>query len=98
MNIKRKKTGGRQKGTTNLLGTDLRRTLLEEIEMFFLNGEFTENFKGLTPAEKINTITKLMSIALPKIQAISIEQQEAKKLTIEDKLAALIKPKDTPQP
>lgn len=95
MNIKRKKTGGRTKGTPNLLGMELRRTLLEEIEMFFIDGKFTENFKELTPAEKINTITKLMSIALPKIQAISIEQQEAKKLTIEDKLAALIKAKDT---
>lgn len=94
-NTTRKKFGGRTKGTPNLLGMDLRKTLLEEIELFFLNGEFTENFKELTPAEKINTITKLMSIALPKIQAISIEQQEAKKLTIEDKLAALIKPKDT---
>lgn len=88
-NTTKKKFGGRQKGTPNILGTDLRRGILATIEEFILDGEFTENFKELSPAEKINAVTKLLNIVLPKMQAISIEQQTERKLTIEDRLLAL---------
>ena len=71
------KTGGRKKGTPNKLGFGLREKIINGIEKYWDEGEFTELFKELTPMEKLNILTKLLNIALPKVQAVSLEMEEA---------------------
>ncbi len=60
--------GGRQKGTPNKATTSLRQwlqTVLDENREKFL-----QDLSVLTPAQRVNTIVKLLDFSLPKLQAI----------------------------
>lgn len=88
--MKGMKTGGRKKGTPNKLGFGLREKIINGIEKYWDEGEFTELFKELTPMEKLNILTKLLNIALPKVQAVSLEMEnEAKEQSLCERLKAL---------
>ena len=71
------KTGGRQKGTPNKLGFGLREKIINGIEKAWDDGEIEELLQELTPMEKLSVLIKLMNIALPKVQAVSLEMENA---------------------
>lgn len=68
------KTGGRQKGTSNKLTSELRK-LLKEILTNEL--ENIPNFMAdLEPKDRLQTIIKLMPFILPKVESVRIDEGE----------------------
>ncbi|HEV8079556.1 MAG TPA: hypothetical protein VGP43_02505 [Chitinophagaceae bacterium] len=65
------KTGGRRKGSTNKIKSDLREKITE-----FLGGNFAHikrTFMNLEPRDKMKFYTDLLQYGLPKLQATSLD-------------------------
>lgn len=65
---KRKKYGGRKKGTPNKDTRELRERLSDLIDMNF--NKLQTDLDNLDPKERVNTVIKLLDFALPKLRSI----------------------------
>lgn len=82
------KTGGRKKGTPNVLTSDLRSRISS-----FLSDNFDEavkNWKEIEePVQKVKLYTDLIKFAVPTLQAVSLDATIKKEDSIEDDLRML---------
>lgn len=67
---KRKKYGGRKKGTPNLITTELRQRISDLIDNNF--DQLQTDIDKLEPKERVETIIKLFEYSLPKLQRLDI--------------------------
>lgn len=86
---KKKKTGGRKKGTPNRTTSLIRNIFTQKSTEYFDSGDFDRDFADLDPKDKISVMEKIVSYIVPKPQTISLDVAEGTKLTIEDRLREL---------
>lgn len=94
--VKRKKTGGRQKGTQNKVTTVTKEILSDMLGDYQESGLMTADFLALEPKDRILCAEKMMQYILPKMQSTSVDFNKATKITIEQKLRELSEENDTP--
>lgn len=95
--VKRKKTGGRQKGTQNKVTTVTKEILSDLLGDYQESGLMTADFIALEPKDRIQCAEKMMQYILPKMQSTSVDfNNKATKITIEQKLRELSEENDTP--
>ena len=95
--VKRKKTGGRQKGTQNKVTTITKEILSDMLGDYQESGLMTADFLALEPKDRIQCAEKMMQYILPKMQSTSVDfNNKATKITIEQKLRELSEENDTP--
>lgn len=95
--VKRKKTGGRQKGTQNKVTTVTKEILSDILGDYQESGLMTADFLALEPKDRIQCAEKMMQYILPKMQSTSVDfNNKATKITIEQKLRELSEENDTP--
>ena len=95
--VKRKKTGGRQKGTQNKVTTVTKEILSDMLGDYLESGLMTADFLALEPKDRIQRADKMMQYILPKMQSTSVDfNNKATKITIEQKLRELSEENDTP--
>lgn len=95
--VKRKKTGGRQKGTQNKVTTVTKEILSDMLGDYQESGLMTADFLALEPKDRILCAEKMMQYILPKMQSTSVDfNNKATKITIEQKLRELSEENDTP--
>ena len=95
--VKRKKTGGRQKGTQNKVTTVTKEILSDMLGDYQESGLMTADFLALEPKDRIQCAEKMMQYILPKMQSTSVDfNNKATKITIEQKLRELSEENDTP--
>lgn len=95
--VKRKKTGGRQKGTQNKVTTVTKEILSDMLSDYQESGLMTADFLALEPKDRIQCAEKMMQYILPKMQSTSVDfNNKATKITIEQKLRELSEENDTP--
>lgn len=95
--VKRKKTGGRQKGTQNKVTTVTKEILSDMLGDYQESGLMTADFLTLEPKDRIQCAEKMMQYILPKMQSTSVDfNNKATKITIEQKLRELSEENDTP--
>ena len=96
--MKGKKTGGRQKGTPNKVTTMSKAVIQDIVSNYFLSEEGSDNGFGknfiedlgmLDAKERIDVMIKLNSFVIPKPQSVSVDFNNEKKITIEEKLTEL---------
>lgn len=82
------KTGGRKKGTPNILTSDLRSRIAD-----FLSDNFdtaVAQWKKIEePVQKVKLYTDLIKFAVPTLQAVSLEATIKEEESIEEKLREL---------
>ncbi len=69
-----KKTGGREKGTPNLLTKEMR-AILKDIISKELNS-ISENLEKLESDKRLDVILKLLPYVLPKVESVPMEKGE----------------------
>ena len=86
---KRKKTGGRQKGTPNKINSGLREKIANFLETNFDDAmKEWNNIKD--PTQKVRTFCDLMKYAVPTLQSVNLDAIIEKKADdIENKLKEL---------
>lgn len=95
--VKRKKTGGRQKGTQNKVTTVTKEILSDMLGDYQESGLMTVDFLALEPKDRIQCAEKMMQYILPKMQSTSVDfNNKATKITIEQKLRELSEENDAP--
>lgn len=95
--VKRKKTGGRQKGTQNKVTTVTKEILSDMLGDYQESGLMTADILALEPKDRIQCAEKMMQYILPKMQSTSVDfNNKATKITIEQKLRELSEENDTP--
>lgn len=95
--VKRKKTGGRQKGTQNKVTTVTKEILSDMLGDYQESGLMTADFLALEPKDRIQCAEKMMQYILPKMQSTSVDfNNKATKITIEQKLRELSEENETP--
>ena len=96
--MKGKKTGGRQKGTPNKISTISKTVIQDIVSNYFLaekgsknefGKSFVEDLGKLDAKERIDVMIKLNTFVIPKPQSVSVDFNQEKKKTIEDKLIEL---------
>ena len=92
--MKGKKTGGRKKGTPNVVTAFSKSVIQDIIDRYTNSDKFTEDFGRLDPKDRIDVIIKLTGFVLPKPQSIDFSLQQETKKTIEDRLLELSKKND----
>lgn len=73
-----KKFGGRKKGTPNKDIKILRERINNLLDNHF--GELEEDFKSLTPKERIDAYIKLLEYAVPKLSRTEISNKPFKQI------------------
>ncbi len=71
---KGKKTGGREKGTLNILTKELRTSLKNLLADEISN--IPVQLQKLEPKDRLEIIIKLLPYALPKVEPVSINENE----------------------
>ena len=95
--VKRKKTGGRQKGTQNKVTTVTKEILSDMLGDYQESGLMTADFLALEPKDRIQCAEKMMQYILPKMQSTSVDfNNKATKVTIEQQLRQRSEENDTP--
>ena len=95
--VKRRKTGGRQKGTQNKVTTVTKEILSDMLGDYQESGLMSADFLALEPKDRIQCAEKMMQYILPKMQSTSVDfNNKATKITIEQKLRELSEENDTP--
>lgn len=84
---KRKKNGGRKKGTPNK-ATAITREVINDIAAGMVD-KIREDLLKLSPRDRVNAFLKLCEFNLPKPQSVSLDMSVESKKTIEDRLAEL---------
>ena len=87
--MKGKKTGGRQKGTTNKTTTFTKSVIQDILNGYTSSDLFQKDLKDLEPKDRLDVMIKLMAFTTPKPQSIDMTVNEGRTKTIEDKLAEL---------
>lgn len=89
---KRKKTGGRAKGTPNKTTSFQRGIINNLLSEYSEQGMLAEDFVALDPAERIKIAEKLMAYVIPRYQSVSVDVSEVSvKHSIEEDLLRLSK-------
>ncbi|MEI5984442.1 MULTISPECIES: hypothetical protein [Sphingobacterium] len=65
-----KRLGGRAKGTPNKINKEVREIIKDIASDYFNNGEFTKDFKKLSPKDKIMAMEKVMKFAIPTLSSV----------------------------
>lgn len=86
---KRKKYGGRTKGTPNKVTADMRATIKSLLDEYSGSGMMSSDFLNLDGKDRLMVAEKLMQYAIPKLQATTIDVSEQAQKTIEDTLLEL---------
>lgn len=86
---KRKKTGGRQKGTPNKTTHEIRTVIAKMIDDYYYSEKFAKDIEELEPRERVQAMEKLLQYSLPKLQNTTLDVAMEKKHTIEDRLIEL---------
>lgn len=86
---KRKKHGGRVKGTPNKVTREMRDAVARLLDEYQESGLMAEDFAKLKPGDRIAMAEKLMQYTTPKLQAIALSDDGEKHFTIEDRLVEL---------
>lgn len=95
--VKRKKTGGRQKGTQNKVTTVTKEILSDMLGDYQESGLMTADFLALEPKDRIQCAEKMMQYILPKMQSTSVDfNNKATKVTIEQQLRQRSEENDAP--
>lgn len=82
------KTGGRQKGTPNVINKDLRSRISVFLEDNW--GEAVDTWKAIEdPKDKLKLYIDLVNFGVPKLQAVSLDATIKKEDSVEDDLIAL---------
>ena len=88
--IKRKKTGGRTKGTPNKVTSMERAQISNLLEEYQESGLMASDFKELEAKDRLMIAEKLMQYTMPKYQSISVDMNaQVKSETIEEQLKRL---------
>ena len=88
--VKRKKTGGRQKGTQNKVTTVTKEILSDMLGDYQESGLMTADFLALEPKDRFQCAEKMMQYIMPKMQSTSVDfNNKATKITIEQQLREL---------
>ena len=87
---KRKKTGGRQKGSLNKT-TIITRQLMNDLAEDMLP-QILKDLAELSPEQRVRVFLKLCEFQVPKPQTISLDLITQRTQTIEDRLIALSAP------
>jgi len=92
--MKGKKTGGRKKGTPNVVTAFSKSVIQDIIDRYTNSDQFTSDFGRLDPKDRIDVIIKLTGFVLPKPQSVDFNMNTETKKTIEDQLRELSKEND----
>lgn len=93
---KRKKYGGRVAGTPNKVTGKTRELIANLMTDYAQSGKMLSDFNELEPKERIAIAEKLMQYSIPKMQATTLEVENAADagLTLEVRLAQLAEDND----
>jgi hypothetical protein len=87
---KRKKTGGRQKGTQNRVTSATKAIISEMLGDYQQSGLMTKDFLALEPKDRIMCAEKMFQYVLPKMQSTNVDfNDKSTKITIEHQLLEL---------
>lgn len=88
---KRKKTGGRKKGTPNKATQLGRDTINNLLSSYSSSGLFSQDFLSLDSKERLIIAERLMSYIIPKYQAIALDitASSSTEKTLEERLKEL---------
>ena len=84
-----RKTGGRQKGSTNKASTFSKEVINGTLSEYVSSGKMKKDMAMLTPKERIEAMIKLAAFVTPKPQSIDLSVNATKERTIEDTLEEL---------
>lgn len=87
--MKGKKTGGRQKGTTNKITRTIRERLSEVTSQYYNSELFAKDIAQLEPKDRVTLMERLTNYVAPKMQSTTIDATVDTRKTIEDKLVEL---------
>ena len=81
------KTGGRKKGTANVITRFTKERLAGIIDHYTSTGQLDDDLLMLEPKDRLMIMERFMQYTIPKMQAVSIDlDAENTVKTIEDKL------------
>ena len=86
---KKKKTGGRTKGTPNKASSAVRGAITKMLDGYFSSDMFVQDIAVLEPKDRVAAMEKFAAYVAPKLQATTLDLTEESKKTIEDRLAEL---------
>lgn len=88
---KRKKYGGRTKGTPNKVTQLGRDTINSLLSSYSSSGLMSQDFLALEPKDRLTIADRLMSYVLPKFQSIALDvtSSSSSEKSIEDRLKEL---------
>lgn len=89
---KNKKTGGRTKGTPNKTTSTIRDTISDILADYQQSGLMSEDFKKLSPHDRLVIAERLMNYVAPKMQATAIDVKPSDADTLTARLIALTSP------
>lgn len=88
--IKRKKTGGRQKGALNKVTSITKEIISNLLGDYHESGLMSADFMALEPKDRIQCAEKMFQYILPRMQATSVDfSSKDTKITIEQQLRQL---------
>ena len=90
--MKRKKTGGRVKGTPNKTPSPLKESIVKMLLEYRDSGKMEMDFAAIDPKDRLQISEKMMQYVMPKIQAVAVDLDAGvSKITIEQELINLSK-------
>lgn len=89
---KRKKTGGRKKGTPNKVTGEVRRLLTDKVTDYFTSELFLQDFAAVEPRDRLQVMERYCKYVLPALQATTLNVGKETTKTIEDRLVKLSMP------
>ncbi len=87
--MKGKKTGGRQKGTTNKVTMMGKQVIAELLSNYNSSGLMESDFMHLDGKDRITIAEKLMQYVMPKMQSVQGDIETHVKPSVADKLRQL---------
>lgn len=77
------------------LSKEQKREIISHVlDDYYGSDDFYSDLKELEPRDRLSIVERLSAYCIPKLQATSVDLLTSGKKTIEDRLAALIKPKN----
>ena len=83
------KTGGRKKGTPNVITTLSRQTFNDFVMNYMQSKQFTEDWAALTPKERVQTIVSMSGFVVPTPKSIDVNLSVQGNKALESSFAEL---------
>lgn len=85
----------KETNTLAKLSKEQKRDIISHVlDDYYGSETFTKDLEELEPRDRLSIVERLSAYCIPKLQATSVDLLTSGKKTIEDRLAALIKPKN----